>query len=99
TGAGGGAWRGSAGSASADQGAVDAASFGPERAGTAQADAPAAVPIEDLVGNTAAAHRLVEWLELTFDRPELLERLGGSGPRGGVVLGAGGGGEGTLPRP
>src|SRR6185436_2533230 len=54
-----GAWRGAAGRASADQGAVDAASFGPERAGTAQADAPAAVPIEDLVGNAAAAHRLV----------------------------------------
>jgi transitional endoplasmic reticulum ATPase len=60
----------------------------PARAATAAAPpAPAepALPVEDLVGNTDAARRLVEWLELTFDRPELLVRLGGS-PRLGVLL-------------
>jgi SpoVK/Ycf46/Vps4 family AAA+-type ATPase len=99
TGTGGGAAPGSAGSGgSADGGAVDAASFGPGQAGTAQADAPAAVPIEDLVGNTTAAHRLVEWLELTFDRPELLERLGGSARLGVLIVGPEGVGKLTLAR-
>ena len=59
---------------------------------------PAVVAIEDLVGNTAAAHRLVEWLELTFDRPELLERLGGSARLGVLVVGAEGVGKLTLVR-
>ena len=69
-------------------------------AGTAaaQADAAPAVAIEDLVGNTAAAHRLVEWLELTFDRPELLERLGGSARLGVLVVGPEGVGKLTLAR-
>ena len=66
--------------------------------GAAQADAAPAVAIEDLVGNTAAAHRLVEWLELTFDRPELLERLGGSARLGVLIVGPEGVGKLTLAR-
>jgi transitional endoplasmic reticulum ATPase len=54
--------------------------------------------IDDLVGHADAARRLVEWLELTFRRPELLTRLGGS-PRLGVLLaGAEGVGKATLVR-
>ena len=63
--------------------------------------APGAEPvldIDDLVGHADAARRLVEWLELTFRRPELLTRLGGS-PRLGVLLaGAEGVGKATLVR-
>ena len=56
------------------------------------------LPIEALIGNVAAARRLVEWLELTFQRPELLTRLGGS-PRLGVLLaGPEGVGKATLVR-
>lgn len=54
----------------------------------ADVPAPTATPalaLADLVGQTDVAHRLVEWLELTFERPELLTRLGGS-PRLGVLL-------------
>ena len=54
--------------------------------------------VDDLVGHADAARRLVEWLELTFRRPELLTRLGGS-PRLGVLLaGAEGVGKATLVR-
>ena len=59
---------------------------------------PPVVAIEDLVGNATAAHRLVEWLELTFDRPELLERLGGSARLGVLVVGPEGVGKLTLAR-
>jgi transitional endoplasmic reticulum ATPase len=65
---------------------------------TAVDTGPPTVAIEDLVGNTAAAHRLVEWLELTFDRPELLERLGGSARLGVLVVGPEGVGKLTLAR-
>jgi transitional endoplasmic reticulum ATPase len=55
-------------------------------------------PIEALAGNVAAAKRLVEWLDLTISRPELLSRLGGS-PRLGVLLsGPEGVGKATLVR-
>jgi transitional endoplasmic reticulum ATPase len=59
---------------------------------------PPVVAIEDLVGNATAAHRLVEWLELTFDRPELLERLGGSARLGVLIVGPEGVGKLTLAR-
>jgi transitional endoplasmic reticulum ATPase len=59
---------------------------------------PPVVAIEDLVGNATAAHRLVEWLELTFGRPELLERLGGSARLGVLVVGPEGVGKLTLAR-
>jgi transitional endoplasmic reticulum ATPase len=85
-------------------GGAGTAGVGSGGAGTAGGSAvatevrPAVVAIEDLVGNTAAAHRLVEWLELTFDRPELLERLGGSARLGVLVVGAEGVGKLTLVR-
>jgi transitional endoplasmic reticulum ATPase len=63
-------------------------------------DAPAepAVPVDDLVGNTDAARKLVEWLELTLDRPELLTRLGGTPRLGVLVVGPEGVGKLTLVR-
>ena len=54
--------------------------------------------IDDLVGHADAARRLVEWLELTFRRPELLTRLGGSPRLGVLVAGAEGVGKATLVR-
>ena len=68
----------------------------------ASAPAPAvvepALPVEALIGNTEPARRLVEWLELTFERPELLERLGGSARLGVVVVGPEGVGKLALAR-
>ncbi|MEJ3656896.1 AAA family ATPase [Actinomycetes bacterium KLBMP 9759] len=58
---------------------------------------PAVAP-EDLIGNTDAARKLVEWLELTFDRPELLARLGGSARLGVLLTGPEGVGKLTLAR-
>jgi transitional endoplasmic reticulum ATPase len=55
-----------------------------------------ALALDDLVGNTAAAHKLVEWLELTFSRPELLVRLGGTARLGVLVTGPEGSGKTTL---
>ncbi len=57
-----------------------------------------AVPVEDLVGNTEAARKLVEWLELILDRPELLARLGGSARLGVLLVGPEGVGKLTLAR-
>ncbi|NMI01820.1 AAA family ATPase [Pseudonocardia acidicola] len=62
---------------------------------------PAAEPalsIDELVGNSDAARRLVEWLELTFGRPELLARLGGSARLGVLLAGPEGVGKTTLTR-
>ncbi|WP_417715122.1 AAA family ATPase [Pseudonocardia lutea] len=56
----------------------------------------APLPLDALVGNTAAARRLVEWLELTFSRPELLVRLGGTPRLGVLVTGPEGVGKTTL---
>ncbi|GAA3247139.1 AAA family ATPase [Pseudonocardia petroleophila] len=57
-----------------------------------------ALPVEDLIGNTGAARRLAEWLELSLDRPELLARLGGSARLGVLVVGPEGVGKTTLVR-
>jgi transitional endoplasmic reticulum ATPase len=57
-----------------------------------------AVPVEDLVGNAEAARKLVEWLELSLDRPDLLTRLGGSARLGVLVVGPEGVGKLTLAR-
>jgi SpoVK/Ycf46/Vps4 family AAA+-type ATPase len=57
-----------------------------------------AVPVEDLVGNVEAARKLVEWLELSLDRPELLTGLGGSPRLGVLVVGPEGVGKLTLAR-
>ncbi|MGD9987434.1 AAA family ATPase [Pseudonocardia sp.] len=71
---------------------------------TAAAAAPAAPPaehavgIDELVGNVDPAKRLVEWLELTFRRPELLAKLGGSAQLGALVVGPEGVGKATLAR-
>ena len=54
--------------------------------------------IDELVGHADAARRLVEWLELSFRRPELLTRLGGSARLGVLVVGAEGVGKATLVR-
>lgn len=54
--------------------------------------------IDELIGNTDAARRLVEWFELTFDRPELLVRLGGRARLGVLVVGPEGVGKATLVR-
>jgi transitional endoplasmic reticulum ATPase len=54
--------------------------------------------VEDLVGNTDAARKLVEWLELTLDRPELLTRLGGAARLGVLLVGPEGVGKLTLAR-
>ena len=62
---------------------------------------PAAEPvfgIEELIGHLDAARRLVEWLELTFRRPELLARLGGSTRLGVLVVGPEGVGKASLVR-
>ena len=103
-------WRG--GPSSGDVGPAAAAA--PARVTTSVSSIPAApsapvaaepaapedlvLPIESLTGNVAAAKRLVEWLDLTISRPELLSRLGGS-PRLGVLLsGPEGVGKATLVR-
>jgi len=67
-------------------------------ASDATAPAEPVLDIDDLVGHADAARRLVEWLELTFRRPELLPRLGGSPRLGVLVAGAEGVGKATLVR-
>ncbi len=62
----------------------------------APAPAEDVLPVEELIGNTDQARRLVEWLELTFDRPELLERLGGSARLGVAIVGPEGVGKRAL---
>ncbi|MFC5995433.1 AAA family ATPase [Pseudonocardia hispaniensis] len=54
--------------------------------------------VDELAGNVDRARRLVEWLELTFTRPELLERLGGTPRLGVLVAGPEGVGKTTLVR-
>ncbi|MBL8925284.1 MAG: AAA family ATPase [Pseudonocardia sp.] len=58
----------------------------------------AGLDLDDLVGHADAARRLVEWFELTFRRPELLTRLGGSPRLGVLVVGPEGVGKATLVR-
>ena len=63
----------------------------------AEPDVPV-LDIEELVGHIDAARRLVEWLELTFRRPELLVSLGGSARLGVLVVGPEGVGKATFAR-
>ncbi|WP_103383861.1 AAA family ATPase [Pseudonocardia dioxanivorans] len=79
----------------APAGAVPA---GPDAAPAPPAAATPALGIDELVGNVDAARRLVEWLELTFRRPELLARLGGAAHLGVLVVGPEGVGKATLVR-
>jgi transitional endoplasmic reticulum ATPase len=69
-------------------------------AATVDAAAPGerALDLDELVGQTDVARRLVEWLELTFRRPELLTSLGGSPRLGVLVVGPEGVGKATLVR-
>jgi transitional endoplasmic reticulum ATPase len=70
----------------------------PARPATASAPVESVVAVEELVGNTDAARKLVEWLELTLDRPELLTRLGGAARLGVLLVGPEGVGKLTLAR-
>jgi transitional endoplasmic reticulum ATPase len=70
----------------------------PARPVTASAPVESALQVEELVGNTDAARKLVEWLELTLDRPELLTRLGGAARLGVLLVGPEGVGKLTLAR-
>jgi transitional endoplasmic reticulum ATPase len=65
---------------------------------TGPSAAAPALDVDDLVGHVEAARRLVEWLELTFRRPELLTRLGGSPRLGVLVVGPEGVGKATVAR-
>ena len=77
----------------------DATVAEPDVAGleVAEPDVPV-FDIEELVGHIDAARRLVEWLELTFRRPELLVSLGGSARLGVLVVGPEGVGKATFAR-
>ncbi|MGE3663487.1 MAG: AAA family ATPase [Pseudonocardia sp.] len=57
-----------------------------------------ALAIDELVGNVEQARRLVEWLDLTLRRPELLVRLGGEARLGVLLVGPEGAGKATLVR-
>jgi SpoVK/Ycf46/Vps4 family AAA+-type ATPase len=63
---------------------------------TAPVEAP--IPVTDLVGATDAAGKLTEWLELAFQRPELLEKLGAAPRLGALVSGPEGVGKATMIR-
>lgn len=56
------------------------------------------VPLADLVGAKHVADALKEWLELTFDHPELLAKLGASTHLGVLLSGPEGVGKSTLVR-
>ncbi|MEV4310999.1 AAA family ATPase [Actinocrispum sp. NPDC049592] len=63
---------------------------------TAPVEAP--IPVTDLVGALDSARKLTEWLELAFQRPELLEKLGAAPRLGALVSGPEGVGKATLVR-
>ncbi|TCP56603.1 transitional endoplasmic reticulum ATPase [Tamaricihabitans halophyticus] len=70
---------------------------------TAAAAAPAEpphppVPLADLVGAQEAARTLIEWLELAYQHPELLEKLGAAPRLGALITGPEGVGKATLVR-
>nr|WP_206072280.1 AAA family ATPase [Antrihabitans stalactiti] len=56
------------------------------------------VPVEDLVGATAQAAKLKEWLGLALDEPELLKKLGASPHLAVMITGPAGVGKATLAR-
>ncbi|HEU5471716.1 MAG TPA: AAA family ATPase [Actinophytocola sp.] len=87
--------------AGAPAGPVTAAAATAAPATSTAVAAPAAVPpppIADLVGARDAARRLGEWFELTFRRPELLERLGATARLGVLIVGPEGVGKATVVR-
>ncbi|WP_305092587.1 AAA family ATPase [Prescottella sp. R16] len=56
------------------------------------------VPVDELVGVSAQAGKLTEWLALALDEPELLRTLGASPHLGVLVTGPAGVGKATLTR-
>jgi transitional endoplasmic reticulum ATPase len=68
----------------------------PDEVTTTPAEPP--IPVTDLVGAKDQARKLTEWLELAFQRPELLERLGAAPRLGVLVSGPEGVGKATLVR-
>jgi transitional endoplasmic reticulum ATPase len=68
----------------------------PAEIDTTPAEAP--LPVTDLVGALDAARRLTEWLDLAFERPELLEKLGAAPRLGALVSGPEGVGKAALVR-
>ncbi|HWE88993.1 MAG TPA: AAA family ATPase [Pseudonocardiaceae bacterium] len=59
---------------------------------------PTAVPLDRLVGVHDAVRRLTEWFELSFQRPDLLRRLGASAKLAALLSGPEGVGKATLVR-
>jgi transitional endoplasmic reticulum ATPase len=66
-------------------------------AATPATDIPA-VAVDDLKGAHAAAAKLTDWLKLSLDEPQLLEKLGASPHLGVLVSGPAGVGKATLVR-
>jgi transitional endoplasmic reticulum ATPase len=64
----------------------------------AAAPAVPAVPFDDLKGQHVQAGRLIEWLKLALDEPELLAKLGAKPTLGVLVSGPAGVGKATLVR-
>lgn len=85
----------SASAAATAPGAVAAPARPPVAVAPAVPDEPP-LAVDELVGNADRARRLVEWLELTFSRPELLAHLGGTPRLGALVIGPEGVGKTTL---
>lgn len=56
------------------------------------------VPVADLVASRDAAHRLTEWLRLSFEQPDLLRRLGAAPDLGVLLSGPSGAGKATTAR-
>src|SRR4051794_1054749 len=65
---------------------------------TTPAKPTATVDIDDLKGSHAQAARLTEWLKLSLDQPELLEKLGAEPNLGVLVSGPAGVGKAALVR-
>ncbi|RCW43561.1 transitional endoplasmic reticulum ATPase [Halopolyspora algeriensis] len=91
------AWRDQAGSGPA------AESTSAPQPPPAPAEQPAPHPsspvaMSDLVGSRETADRLTEWLRLSFDQPELLERLGAKPHLGVLLSGPSGVGKATVVR-
>ncbi len=56
------------------------------------------IPVSDLAGARDTANRLTEWLRLSFEQPELLQRLGATARLGVLISGPSGVGKATLVR-